>query len=327
MMNQLIPTERAIALVRQGLSLVVAGPETELARLPKGQWIGGTIPYFMLPEGGVVATVGSVFVTDLSPLGMVRFAHHPAHDMAGISRDAPDNGVSYAIIPAGCDAHRRFAADAANYEGAFLRPTFGWIAGVHLDDLGRVDPKVFDGRSGTVHADGAVVAYVELPADKMATLEIVNLFEADDADVLRFEQPGFVVREVLIRGERVGLADYLRQRGLGGGQLPLVGDYAGARVNVSIQAVDADGSVRLYAPVFPEVDYSFARPVGDYADAFRKKLAEVSPEGVALGCNCVLNFMYGQLEGRVIGGVAGPVTFGEIGYQLLNQTMVMVRIV
>ena len=75
------------------------------------------------------------------------------------------------------------------------------------------------------------------------------------------------------------------------------------------------------------MDYSFARPVGDYADAFRKKLAEVSPEGVALGCNCVLNFMYGQLEGRVIGGVAGPVTFGEIGYQLLNQTMVMVRIV
>jgi hypothetical protein len=45
-----------------------------------------------------------------------------------------------------------------------------------------------------------------------------------------------------------------------------------------------------------------------------------------MGCNCILNFMFGELEGKAIGGVQGPVTFGEIAYQLLNQTMVVIRI-
>ena len=44
-------------------------------------------------------------------------------------------------------------------------------------------------------------------------------------------------------------------------------------------------------------------------------------------CNCILNYLYGELEGKVTEGMYGPVTFGEIAYQLLNQTLVYVRIV
>jgi len=44
-------------------------------------------------------------------------------------------------------------------------------------------------------------------------------------------------------------------------------------------------------------------------------------------CNCILNFLYGELEGKVIGSFDGPVTFGEIAYQLVNQTLVYVSIV
>ncbi|MEO0003956.1 MAG: hypothetical protein RLZZ22_1648, partial [Pseudomonadota bacterium] len=47
---------------------------------------------------------------------------------------------------------------------------------------------------------------------------------------------------------------------------------------------------------------------------------------VVFSCNCILNFLFGELEGKAIGGVEGPITFGEIGYQLLNQTMVAVRL-
>jgi hypothetical protein len=89
---------------------------------------------------------------------------------------------------------------------------------------------------------------------------------------------------------------------------------------------DAGGKVALYAPVFPGVDYKFAKPVGDYAAAFRQRLSGVDSNGVAMSCNCILNFLFGELEGKAIGGVEGPITFGEIAYQLLNQTMVMVRV-
>ncbi|WP_088280403.1 DUF6976 family protein [Ideonella sp. A 288] len=327
MLNELMTTANAAELIERGGKLAIAGPKVDLERLPAGHWIGGTIPYFMLPSGGTVVTDGKVFVTDLSAVGDVHIAYQPADDLAGIARNAPENGFSFTIIPAGSSAHQRFAAEAASYEGAFLKPTVGWIAGVHLSDLGHDTALVYDGRTRTAHADGAVVAYVGLPDDKAALVEIVNLFEADGTDVLTFDETSFAVRRCRVNGEQVDFAEYVRQRGLEHGRLPLVGDFAGARVNVSLQSVGSDGTVALYAPVFPGVDYHFARQVPDYAAAFRDQLEHVSPQGVVLGCNCILNFLYGELEGKAIGGVAGPVTFGEIAYQLLNQTMVMVRIV
>lgn len=326
-MNALITVAAAAEMIRRGVPLSLAGPESALDQLPAGPWIGGTIPYFMTASGGVVVTEGHVFATELSPIGEISFASYGPDELAGISGHAPDNGFAIAVIPAGSSSHTRFAADAANYEGAFLRPTVGWIAGVHLDDLGRVTPKVYDGRTATKHEDRAVVAYVSLPEDKLATVDIVNLFEPDGADLLQFPTAGFEVGDCLVNGESVNFADYVRQRGLDHGKLPLVGDFAGAHVNASLQSVDpAGGKVMLYAPVFPGVDYHFAKPVSDYAAAFRARLAAADDSGAVMACNCILNFMFGELEGKAIGGLAGPATFGEIAYQLLNQTMVVVRV-
>jgi hypothetical protein len=325
-MNELISVQAAKELILRGVPLSLAGPESALDQLPAGNWIGGTIPYFMVAGGGTVATEGKVFATDLSGLGEVRLACYASDEMARIVGEAPDNGFSLTIIPAGSDAHRRFAADAANNPDAFIKPTVGWIAGVHLSDLGRASPKVYDGRTATQHGNHAVVAYVTLPADKLASVEIVNLFEPDDADLLRFDDTSFQVRECLVNGERTDFAAYVRSRGLDHGRLPLVGDFSGAHLNVSLQGISPTGVVDLYAPVFPGVDYHFAKPVADYAAAFRARLADFNPAGVVMGCNCILNFMFGELEGKAIGGVQGPVTFGEIAYQLLNQTMVVIRI-
>lgn len=326
-MNELISVSAAADLIRRGLPLSLAGPESALDQLPPGNWIGGTTPYFMVAAGGTVVTQGQVFATDLSSLGEVHIASYDADGLAGIAAHAPDNGFSLTIIPAGGQAHQRFAAEAANFPDAFIKPTVGWIAGVHLSDLGRATPKVYDGRTATKYEDRAVVAYVSLPADKMASVEIVNLFEPDDGDVLHFADTSFEVSQCEVNGERVGFAQYLSRRGLTHGKLPLVGDFSGAHINVSLQSVDeASGLVKLYAPVFSGVDYRFAKPVADYAQAFRARLAQIDAQGVVLGCNCILNFAFGELEGKAIGGVQGPVTFGEIAYQLLNQTMVMIRI-
>jgi hypothetical protein len=43
-------------------------------------------------------------------------------------------------------------------------------------------------------------------------------------------------------------------------------------------------------------------------------------------CNCILNFLYGGFEGKRINNFNGPITFGEIAYQLINQTLVYVLI-
>lgn len=325
-MNELISVQAASDLIKKGVPLSVAGPESVLDQLPKGRWIGGTIPYFMVASGGVVVNEGQVFVTDLSGLGEVKVTSYGADELQRISGDAPENGVALAILPAGSTAHQRFAAEAASYEDAFVKPTVGWISGVHLSELGKRTPKVYDGSTGTKYEDRAVVAYLTLPEGKLASVEIVNLFEPGDGDLLRFTETSFKVGSCLVNGEPTNFADYVRKKGLEHGRLPLVGDFAGAHINVSLQSV-GDASVDLYAPVFPGVDYHFAKPVGDYAAAFRAKLQSQDTQGAVMSCNCILNFLFGELEGKAIGGVEGPVTFGEVAYQLLNQTMVVLRVV
>jgi hypothetical protein len=324
-MNQLISVQAAAELIRQGRPLSIAGPESALDQLPVGPWIGGTIPYFMVASGGTVVRADQVFVNDLADIGQVQVASYGPDELSRILPEAPDNGFALAIIPAGSASHQRFAADAATYEGAFLKPIVGWISGVHLSELGQVSPKVYDSRTGAKHEDRAVVAHVTLPPEKMAAIEIVNLFEPDAGDTLQFPQTTFTADDCTVNGQPANFAEYVRSRGLDHGRLPLVGDFAGAHLNVSLQSVGAR-SAALYAPVFPGVDYHFAKPVSDYAGAFRERLAAQDSEGAVMACNCILNFVFGELEGKAIGGVEGPVTFGEIAYQLLNQTMVQVRV-
>ena len=63
---------------------------------------------------------------------------------------------------------------------------------------------------------------------------------------------------------------------------------------------------------------------------FRRRVTlrqHVPPAEPAFCCNCILNYAYGGLEGRRLPAMHGPATFGEIGYQLLNQTLVYLSIV
>lgn len=324
-MNQLIPLQAAADLIRAGRTLSVAGTEAALDQLPAGAWIGGTTPYFMLADGGAVVSDDQVFVTDLAELGEVKIACWKTAELDQIASSGPENGFALTIIPAGSSAHQRFAAEAASFPEAFLKPTVGWIAGMRVEEIGQRTAKVYDGRAAARLEDAAVVAYITVPADKMVSLEIVNLFEPNGEDRLTFPSNGFHVDECQVNGETVSFSEYVRSRGYDHGRLPLVGDFGGAHLNASLQNV-AEGGVDLYAPVFTGVDYHFARPVDDYAGQFRSRIAAVDPQGVVWGCNCVLNYLFGELQGKAIGGVQGPVTFGEIAYQLLNQTFVMVRI-
>ena len=60
---------------------------------------------------------------------------------------------------------------------------------------------------------------------------------------------------------------------------------------------------------------------------FRSKSAVAGAEKPVFSCNCILNYLYGGLEGEKIPPYAGPITFGEVAYQLLNQTLAYCEIV
>jgi hypothetical protein len=95
---------------------------------------------------------------------------------------------------------------------------------------------------------------------------------------------------------------------------------------VAIRFIDEKRkTVSLYAPVFENIEYCFANEIGDYEDIFRKELAS-HPGKPIFSCNCVLNYFYANLESKKTDRFMGPMTFGEIAYMLLTQTLVYLTI-
>ena len=321
----LMPLPLAAEMIAAGQVLCIAGDEAALRQLPRGQWIGGTIPYFMTGDGGQVSR-DQVFVTPVTGFAeppRLRLRDRAA--LPGICRDAPESGYSIVIIPAFSDCHVEFAQHAPDYEEMYLKPLVGWIAGVHLDDLAQARPRVVLGPTGEFADDCAVVMDVPLPPERFAQIDIVNLFHPGHGPAIVFPASGFTVGACSLDGQPGNLAEYLASAGIDT-RLPLVADYCGALVNVSIKAVDrASGRVELYAPVFPGLDYRIAAPVDDYVASFHQALPGQTPE-IAFSCNCILNYLHSGLDGKRTGDLVGPFTFGEIGYQLLNQTLVYLTV-
>jgi len=321
----LVDFQTATEMIATGRPFFLAADETVLARLPRGNWIAGTIPYFMDATGGVVSK-DRVFVNEAPACATeTRVAWYAEEDLPGITRDAPQNGFSVLIVPAMSYAHVSYARHAPGYHDIFLKPIIGWVAGVHLADLGKVTPKVWNGRTGDPSDQDAVAMHVSLPAGKLASIGIVNLFSQGDGDAITFEQEGFSVRDCLVGGEKTNFAEYIASHDVDI-RSPLVADYCGTAVNVSFQAVNQkESTVSLYAPVFKGVEYRIAAPVADYVKEFSARVPSGSVNPV-FSCNCILNFLYSELEGKKTGSIVGPITFGEIAYQLLNQTLVYLEI-
>lgn len=312
-------------LVQSGKTLLLAGDEEILKKVPRGNWIGGTIPYFISSDGGVVAR-DKVFVTEL-PDYIQNFEVHTYDEqkVENIYAEAPEHGFSFAIFPATSPVHLSFAINAPNFKNFGLRPLVGWVSGVHLSDIGKITPKTFNGLTGEISDKKAIVLRAILPSDRAVDIGIVNIFSQGEGDTLVFKENGFLAKDVLVNGERMNFAEYLLER-KSDIKLPLVADYCGANVNVSFQGIDEKNkTVNFYAPVFKDVQYKQAKPVSDYVKEFISSLPNDASK-IFFSCNCILNFLYSELEGKTTGGIVGPVTFGEIAYQLLNQTMVYMTI-
>ena len=325
MTKKMMTIEEAARLIATGKNLLLAGDEKALSQLPKGSWMGGTIPYFVGEEGGAFAQDRVLATEWPEAVEGAEIKTYTEETVSRIYADIPDNGFGFALIPGMSRTHLAFAVGAPGYERFAMRPLLGWITGVDLAALGKTTPKVFVGSTGERVEDGCVAMHVRLRPGKVADLGIVNLFRQGSGDTICFEATGFGAKEALVNGKKENFADYLL-RTKADTKLPLVADYMGAMVNVSFQSVDAaKKEVAFYAPVFAGVEYKLAAPVGDYVGEFAGHIPQ-GLGGVAFSCNCILNYLYSELEGKKTGDFVGPITFGEIAYQLLNQTLVYLKI-
>ncbi len=307
--------------IASGQALLLAGSESALSQLPKGNWIGGTTSYFMDVDG-CTCSGSRIFVHEIpdSALGF-QVAEYSPQTLPSIFKDAPENGFSFLILPAGSPVHTAYAEGAPLYEGFILKPVAGWVSGAPLEEIGRTQPKMFNGQTGESSSSRAIVMHVALPPDKVADVEIINIFKPGSGDTITFPESGFTQAQCLVNGKPTNFAKYISSV-QADTRLPLTANYNGSVVNVSIQSVDESAAlVHLYAPVFAGIEYRFAAPVDDYVAAFGSVLgAKLAPS--AFDCNCIMNYVHANLEGKSTGAITGPITFGEIAYQLLNQTLV-----
>ncbi len=313
-------------LIKDGKKLILAGDEEIIKTLPHGKWIAGTIPYFMDEDGGV-STREKIFVNEIPDyVKKIEIKEYNIETIPNIFKESPLNGYSFMIIPASSEVHLSFATNAPMYEDFAVNPLIGWIAGMHLEDLGKVTAKVFNGEENKPLENSAIVLHATLPENLIADIGIVNIFKQGDGDTIEFIEDGFVQSEALINGEKRNFAQYVLENKLDT-RLPIVADYLGVMINVSFQKIEeTEGKVYFYAPVFKGQKYRQAKEVGDYVEEFMKELPKEHHGNIFFSCNCILNYLYSELEGKVTGGIIGPITFGEIAYQLLNQTLAYLTI-
>jgi hypothetical protein len=316
----------ASELIGRGRILLIAGDEDLLRQLPKGTWIGGTSTNFMAPGGGLNAR-DKVFVTDITDqVDRAEVRSYSVDELRRIAIDYPVNGFTVLNVPAFSALHAAFAEEVQTYAGVFDSPLYGWISGVDITEIGKRSPKTFAGE-GKPRDDRASALHVTLPPGKAARIDIINLFFQGQGAEIEFATGGFEsTGDCLVDGKSGNLASFVAKNKIDV-KLPLVANYQGAMVNVSLREVDAAaGKTTFYAPVFKGVKYKFAAPVEDYIAEFTLRLTTVKTNSIALSCNCVLNYLYAELEGKQTGSIIGPITFGEIAYILLNQTLVYLTI-
>jgi len=319
----LVTLDKATSLIKEGKTLHIAADESLLAKLPTGNWIGGTTPYFIAEDGGIF-TKDKLFVNEFDFAEEIQVAVYGKYNIFQIVEECYDSGLTMLILPFGSAVAAKYAKEAPDVEELLMHPTVGWVSGLDLNTGG--EAKVFDGTTGKSYTDKAVAMYIRLPKGKTAMINLVNIFEDDKTDpTITFPENELDVSTCFVNGQKVNFAEYIQRKNLDT-QMPLVADYNGVYINTSIKAVE-NGKVGLYAPVFKGIGYRFATRVSDYAEEFKNRIDAAGAGNPIFSCNCILNYLYGNLEGKTTPPYAGPVSFGEVAYQLLNQTLVYCEIV
>ncbi len=329
-------------MIGEGRVLLLAGTEDDLCHLPAGCWIGGTAGYFATPQG-CVAAAGQIFYVDFTGIALgASWRSFDAGDIHELAQHYPSNGFAILLLP----GFSKLLGDAAvrimEFDGLYNLPLMGWVSAVALEGQPHilpqgVRPKTFAG-SGEAAAERAAVLYISLPEQYFAQLHIANLFAPGTGPEIRFPAPAqFSDGDCLIGGVRGNLVRYMVEQGIDL-RLPLVADHEGALLNVAILR-PRDGGAVFLTPVSPALTYRFAEEVLDYAAEFTRTVAEIELDQAVHACICALHYHYAGLTYGVDQHAAqrnalpmpgpdiiAPVTFGQIAYTVLNQTLTCLTI-
>ena len=124
-MKLLMTLEETSDLILSGKRLLLAGSDELLKQLPKGTWVGGTIPYFMTSSGGIVSH-NRIQVTVLrDEVNELKIMTYDEFDIHKIPTNYFSNGFTFIIIPAFSEVHQIFAKDCSSWAGVFNQPTRG----------------------------------------------------------------------------------------------------------------------------------------------------------------------------------------------------------
>ena len=319
-------SEEVIKLIAQDKVLLLSGNEDVLKKLPKGKWIGGTSSYFMSENGGIISDE-LIEVTEIPDyITDYKINYYDSDSIKNIYKDGFETGFSVVIIPAFSETHLLFAKEVYTFEKFATIPLVGWISGINLDNKNASTPKVFSGTDASYCFEKAIVAHFQIPENKFADVTIINTFYADGGDEIEFPYSGFEAENVSINGKQMNFSDYLKNNNVNI-DLPLVANYNGVMINVSFKENDINSKkVQFFAPVFNGIKYYLGKTKGDYITEVMKEIHAAHDINYTFSCNCILNFLHLDLKGKKTGNITGPITFGEIAYQLLNQTLVNLEV-
>src|SRR5207245_1806817 len=102
---------------------------------------------FMTADGGL-QSAERLFVNEMPGTIETTIEKYYPENLATLCCDHPGDGFTVVLLPAFSAIHEIFAKTVSDFPGLHARPLIGWVSGVALGDVGRVAPKIFDGRSG-----------------------------------------------------------------------------------------------------------------------------------------------------------------------------------
>ena len=326
MKNKLYSKEQVIEFIKQGRIMHLCGNENTLKDLPKGNWVAGMSPYFMDDVGKI--SDSKIYVDDFSFIAedceMATFDEVDIHEIA--KRNKYSNGFIFMVLPIDSQVYYTFASHSLEYDHIYDNPVVGYVSSVHVEDYGKVQPKVAIGSESVLHADKAAVLYVKVSDRLRVRTEIMNLDTIDhDSAPVRFPKNSFIQGDCLIDGKPGKIANYLEEQKSRIGHYPqLITSQNGALVIRDIKSVDLNtGEVIFFSPAYESDTYYTVKYNNDYFATFNRRLGRKTD---VIACmSCTSYFLQGDFEYRHI-DFNGVYTFGEIAYQLLNKTIVTLEV-
>ena len=327
MENRLYTRQEVVNFINSGRVMLLTGSQKALKGLPKGNWVGGSSPYFVDSVG--IEDHDKIFVDDFTMVAQnCKTASFNENNIQNIAKDGFKNGFVVVVMPIDSKVHITFATSALGYDKMFDNPVVGYVSATTPDENGNNTSISVSGSDGIITDKLASVLYVELPDYLAARAEIENFDTIDEkSPKIIFPHDGFVQSSCTIDGKQANIAEFCDHtiKLLSGPNMQIITSQNGALINRVIRNVDLDkGEVTFFSSIVAGDEYRLVKSGTDYVAIFNRSLGAKQCD--VLTCfSCVTYFFGGNFLGKNV-CKNGIYAFGEIGYQLLNKTIVTLEI-